>query len=110
MFMSKESNQRPGVFDSEMCIRDRSKAALEAGASWLAVATPDEAVELREALPEANILVLGAVTSEAAEVLVNLGVSLTVTSVQGLDVYKRQGLKRVLSLIVTLLPSKMPSR
>ena len=60
-----------------------SKAALEAGASWLAVATPDEAVELREALPEANILVLGAVTSEAAEVLVNLGVSLTVTSVQG---------------------------
>lgn len=60
-----------------------SEAALESGASWLAVATPDEAVELKQALPQSNILVFGPVTREAAEVLVGLGVSLTVTSVQG---------------------------
>src|SRR5690606_22634292 len=37
-----------------------AEAALEAGAMMLAVATPDEAVELREAGLEADILLLGA--------------------------------------------------
>lgn len=74
-----------------------SQAALEAGAEWLAVATPDEGVEILEALPGCNLLVLGPVTDKAAEVLINLGASLTVTSIEGLldanDAGKRLGKK-----------------
>jgi alanine racemase len=46
--------------------RDCARAALESGASALCVATPAEALELRQALPEARILVMGPVP--AAEV------------------------------------------
>src|SRR4051812_49949648 len=38
---------------------DVGRAALEAGASLLCVASVDEALELRRALPEAPILVIG---------------------------------------------------
>lgn len=61
-----------------------SKAAMEVpGVVGLAVATPEEAVELREAGLSDMILVLGPVTSDAARVLVQLGISITVTSVAG---------------------------
>ena len=39
-----------------------ARAALAGGASWLAVAAAAEALELRAALPEARLLVLGALT------------------------------------------------
>ncbi len=41
-----------------------ARAALAGGASWLAVATANEAVELREHLPEARLLVMGALTDD----------------------------------------------
>jgi alanine racemase len=42
---------------------DSARAALDGGATWLAVAAAAEAAELREALPEARLLVMGALTS-----------------------------------------------
>lgn len=62
-----------------------SKAALEVpGVAGLAVATPDEAVELRSAGLTPMILVLGPGTAKAARALTELDVSMTVTSVQGI--------------------------
>jgi alanine racemase len=41
-----------------------ARAALAGGATWLAVATAAEAVELREQLPDAQLFVMGALTDE----------------------------------------------
>ena len=49
-----------------------SKAALEAGASMLAVATPDEAIRLRALGIESPILVLGASPPSFAVMQVNM--------------------------------------
>lgn len=64
-----------------------SKAALQVpGVLGLAVATPDEAVAIRKASIDCEtLLVLGPVTLEAARALVDLGVSMAVTSVQGIE-------------------------
>jgi len=45
-----------------------ARAALAGGASWLGVAAATEARELREALPDARILTMGALTPEELEV------------------------------------------
>src|SRR5919206_530144 len=47
---------------------DVGRAALEAGASALCVAAVDEGIELRRALPEARILVMGPTDEIAAAV------------------------------------------
>jgi alanine racemase len=44
-----------------------ARAALAGGATWLAVATAAEAVELRAGLPEARLLVMGALTADELE-------------------------------------------
>ncbi|HUB36771.1 MAG TPA: alanine racemase [Solirubrobacteraceae bacterium] len=44
-----------------------AKAALGAGASWLAVATVEEATELREAFPDTPILIMGALGEGGAD-------------------------------------------
>ena len=63
-----------------------SRAALEVpGVIGLAVATPEEAVELRDAGLDCTILVLGPVTRDAVRTLVELEVSMAVTSVAGLQ-------------------------
>ena len=46
-----------------------AKAALEAGADWLAVAIPEEGIELRHAGIQAPILVLGGAEPEAGEAI-----------------------------------------
>ena len=46
-----------------------AKAALEAGADWLAVAIPEEGIELRRAGIQAPILVLGGAELEASEAI-----------------------------------------
>ncbi len=62
-----------------------SKAALQVpGVLGVAVATPDEAVKLRESGINGMTLVLGPVTAEASNVLADLGVSMTVTSIDGI--------------------------
>jgi alanine racemase len=48
---------------------DVGTTALDAGASALCVATPEEALELRAALPAARILVLGGTTSAAVDAI-----------------------------------------
>lgn len=54
-----------------------AQAALAGGAAWLGVATPEEALQLRQAGIEAPILCMGAVTPEAAAVLAAVGVDIT---------------------------------
>ncbi|HHW27354.1 MAG TPA: alanine racemase [Firmicutes bacterium] len=64
---------------------EASRVALkEPKVEGLAVATPDEAVQLRDAGITATVLVLGPSTREATEVLVDRDVSITVTSMEGL--------------------------
>jgi len=55
-----------------------AKAALSAGASWLGVATPEEALELRDAGIMEPVLVLGVVSRKGYEVLIRHGVSICV--------------------------------
>lgn len=69
-----------------------SKAALEVpGVLGLAVATPDEAVELRRERLTQMVLVLGPVTARAAKVLTELDVSMAVTSIQGIHEAENAG-------------------
>jgi alanine racemase len=53
-----------------------------AGADFFSVATPDEAVELREAGIEDPVLVMGSSPYDAADVYVKLGIRATVTDVR----------------------------
>ena len=50
-----------------------ARAALAGGASWLAVAAAAEAAELREALPEAAILTMGALTEAELDLALRAG-------------------------------------
>ena len=58
-----------------------ASAALEAGASMLAVATPDEALMLRETHPTADILVMGPSPASFASVAAEQNIIITITSV-----------------------------
>jgi len=53
---------------------ESARAAEDGGATWLAVATADEAVALREAGIDGRLLVMGALTAEEAHALVQRGV------------------------------------
>ena len=55
-----------------------SKAALEAGATWLGVAVPEEAVPLRAAGITSRILVLGPIAPDQADLVVALDLDQTV--------------------------------
>lgn len=55
-----------------------ARAALAGGASWLAVARPDEALELRHAGLDAPILILGYIRPERVREMIQHNVSLTV--------------------------------
>lgn len=57
-----------------------AKAALVAGATMLAVATPEEALHLRESIKETPILILGAVPVSFAPYAANANITLTVFS------------------------------
>ncbi|MCL2324836.1 MAG: alanine racemase, partial [Actinomycetia bacterium] len=67
-----------------------AKAALEAGASWLGVATADEALELRAAGLEAPILVFAEVPPAALAELIAAGVDLTASSRDFLQAASRE--------------------
>jgi alanine racemase len=53
-------------------------AALAGGATWLAVATADEARELRELQPEARILTMGALSAEELKIALAAGADVAV--------------------------------
>ncbi|TDA66957.1 MAG: alanine racemase [Clostridia bacterium] len=59
-----------------------SRAVLEAGASWLGVAIPEEAAELRAAGVQAPILVLGYTPAEQGPEMAALGVSVCLSSME----------------------------
>lgn len=62
-----------------------AKTAMEAGASMLAVATPDEAIRLREKGIESPLLVLGASPPSFAEVAASQNISVTIFQQDWLD-------------------------
>ncbi|WP_307479119.1 alanine racemase [Cytobacillus purgationiresistens] len=66
-----------------------ANAALEAGATYLAVATLDEALALRQKGITAPVLVLGASRSEDAQTAVENGITLTIFQVEWLLEAKR---------------------
>ena len=57
---------------------ETARAALAGGATRLAVAAAGEAAELRESLPDASILVLGALTPGELDVALDAGAEITV--------------------------------
>ena len=66
-----------------------SRAALAAGASWLAVARAGEGAQLREAGITAPILVLGALTEAEAPVIAAAGLTATVCDPAHADVLRK---------------------
>jgi len=56
-----------------------ARAAAETGVRWFAVAYLDEAIALREVLPDIDILVLGHVSPEHAETLINRRITPIIT-------------------------------
>ena len=75
-----------------------AKAAIEAGASMLAVATPDEAVHIREHLPTIGILVLGASPISFAPYAAAHNISLTVFSAEWVDQLQQLNMNNQLKL------------
>ncbi|HZS15413.1 MAG TPA: alanine racemase [Candidatus Dormibacteraeota bacterium] len=62
-----------------------ARALLDGGATWLGVALPGEALELRRAGIDAPILVVGASPPEAHQAMIEAGVDVTVSDAAGLD-------------------------
>lgn len=71
-----------------------SRIALAAGADWLAVAIPEEAVELRAAGFDSPILVLGMSLPEQAILFVEHGLIGAVCSTEGLDAFHHVALSQ----------------
>jgi alanine racemase len=67
-----------------------SRAALAAGASWLAVSCAEEAIVLREAGIAVPILVLGMVTAQEADEAIAAGLSLTVYCMESAVLYSQR--------------------
>ena len=63
------------------------------GANFFAVATPDEAVQLREAGIDDSLLVLGPSPYEAAEVYVRLGISVTIADLAMAEALSRAAVR-----------------
>ncbi len=59
-----------------------ARAAAEEGVNWFAVAYLEEALQLREALPDVNILVLGCVLPESVEVVLKKRITPIVTDLE----------------------------
>jgi alanine racemase len=67
-----------------------SRAALAAGASWLAVSCAEEALVLRQAGIAVPILVLGMVTAQEADEAIAAGLSLTVYCRESAELYSKR--------------------
>ncbi|MBQ0140674.1 MAG: alanine racemase [Kurthia sp.] len=67
-----------------------SRVALEAGASMLAVATPEEALHIRATFKEVPILILGAVPAAFVPYAAQHNITLTVFSAHWIDEVSRQ--------------------
>jgi len=78
------------------------KAALRAGATWLAVARYGEARVLREAGIQSPILVLGMVTPEEVDEAIASEVTLTMHSYETADMYSEHGKHRTKPVLAHL--------
>jgi alanine racemase len=67
-----------------------SRAAISAGAAWLAVSCAEEGLALRNAGIAAPILVLGLVTAQEADEAIAAGLSLTVYSQEAAQLYSER--------------------
>ncbi len=79
-----------------------AKAAIEAGASMLAVATPDEAVHIREHFPTIGILVLGASPISFARYAAMHNISLTVFSAEWVEQLEQLKVPNTLNLHIKI--------
>jgi alanine racemase len=70
---------------------DCAGAALRGGASWLAVATGPEALELRRAHPEASILTMGALTPAELEAALEARADVAIWRKEFLDLVATRG-------------------
>lgn len=68
-----------------------ARAALEGGASWLAVAVAEEGLELRDAGITTDVLVLSDVAPGAVAAAAAAGLALTVSSEEGVDAVAAEG-------------------
>ncbi len=59
-----------------------ARAATEEGVNWFAVAYLEEALQLREALPDVNILVLGYVFPESVDILIKKQITPIITDLE----------------------------
>jgi alanine racemase len=77
-----------------------SKTALEAGATWLGVAVPEEAIPLRAAGINSRILVLGPIALDQVDLVVDLGLDQTISDPSQADAVDRaaRARGRVISL------------
>ena len=66
-----------------------AEAAIDAGAAWLGVATPEEAVQLRAAGIRTAVLILGPTPAAALPQVVAAGCSVTVTDLRALETITR---------------------
>jgi len=71
-----------------------ARTALAAGATWLGVAVPEEAVVLREAGIRSRILVLGPIAPEQAELVVDHGLDQCVSDPAQADALDRMARRR----------------
>jgi alanine racemase len=69
---------------------DVGKAALKGGASWLAVARVNEAMDLRDARISAPILVLGMVSAAEVDAAIDNNVTLALPSFAAAEVFSRR--------------------
>ena len=79
-----------------------AKVAIEAGASMLAVATPDEAVHIREHFPTIGILVLGASPISFAPYAAAHNISLTVFSAEWVEQLEQLNMANRLKLHIKI--------
>jgi len=71
-----------------------SRIALGSGADWLAVAIPEEGIELRAAGIQAPILVLGMSLPEQAALFVDHGLIAAVSSPESLQAFHRVAVQK----------------
>ncbi len=77
-------------------------AAMEAGATLLAVATPEEALRLRKAFPDIDILILGYAPTSFAPHAANEKITLTVYSTDWVEEVKAMPLSKPLKLHIKI--------
>jgi len=81
---------------------ESARAALEAGAAMVSVATPDEAVELRKHGIDGDILVMATSPVEFAETAASLNITVSIPGLDWLKALRREQLEKPLKVHVKI--------